>query len=126
MNNYHAHQQLVKQFKLLATKQIPSLRIFDRHVGLFYAKRFDGNNVEYVPIKINKPGMADCYGLLKTNNDLIHLEFEFKSSDNAKQTSDQVNWENFISNMNGKYFLIRDAECGINQVLGFLNEKKYL
>lgn len=114
-DQYFEHQELIKRFKLKAMKEIPSLRIFDRTVGLFYAKRFNSGVINYTPIKINQNGMADAYGLLKTNMGLIHLEFEFKTG-NAKQTEVQKNWENFIVSMNGFYLVIRDENIAVSSI----------
>lgn len=126
MDNYFLHQELVKRFKLLATRELPGLRIFDRTVGLFYKKRVNGGVVDYSPITINRPGMADAYGLYKTNIGLINLEFEFKSSDKAKQTKEQINWQEFIESMNGKYFIIRDERQGVDDIKKYLSSKGLL
>ena len=120
-NHYHNHQQLIKRFKLLVTKELPNLRIFDRTVGMFYAKRIDNGVIDYVPVKINSPGMADAYGLYRTNKGfVISLDFEFKTG-KAVQNKDQKNWENFINNMmGGKYILIRDENQGIKDIKDYL------
>lgn len=117
-DNYFQHQELIKRFKLKAMKEIPNLRIFDRTVGLFYAKRHNGGIINYTPIKINQNGMADAYGLLKTSMGLIHLEFEFKTG-KAKQTTEQKNWENFIINMNGYYLVIRDEDIAVQSIKNY-------
>lgn len=119
MNQYYEHQELIKRFKVLAGKQIPNLRIFDRTVGLFYAKRVNGGVIDYTPVKINSKGMADAYGLIKTNKCMLHLEFEVKTG-NARQTKDQKNWENFIRLMNGKYIIIRNEFDAINEIKYYL------
>lgn len=118
-DQYFAHQELIKRFKLLATQELPKLRIFDRTVGLFYAKRVNGGCIDYTPIKINSPGMADAYGIYRTDNTLIHLEFEFKTG-KAVQNKDQKNWENFIHSMNGKYMVIRDEHRAISDIKNYL------
>jgi hypothetical protein len=117
-NQYFNHQQLIKRFKLLAMKEIPNLRVFDRTVGLFYAKRINNGIINYVPVKINSNGMADAYGLLKTNSGIIHLEFEFKTG-KAVQTEDQKNWEKFIINMNGYFLVVRDEKQAVNQIKNY-------
>ena len=66
-------------------------------------------------MKINNPGMADAYGLLKTNMGLIHLEFEFKTG-KAVQTKEQKNWENFIVGMNGFFLVVRDEGQAVKQI----------
>jgi hypothetical protein len=114
-NQYFNHQELIKRFKLLAMKEIPNLRIFDRTVGLFYAKRINGGIINYVPMKINSNGMADAYGLLKTQSGVIHLEFEFKTG-KAVQTKEQKNWENFIVGMNGFFLVVRDEGQAVKQI----------
>lgn len=117
-NQYFEHQELIKRFKLLAMKEIPNLRVFDRTVGLFYAKRINGGIINYVPTKINKPGMADAYGILKTDIGSIHLEFEFKTG-KAVQTKEQVNWEKFIINMNGFFLVVRDEKQAVTQIKNY-------
>jgi len=124
-NRYHEHQELIKRFKLLCTKELPGIRIFDRTVGMFYAKRINNNIINYVPVKINNPGMADAYGLYSSiRHGLIHLEFEFKTG-KAKQTNDQKTWQNFIEMMNGGFFLIRDERQGLNDIKNFLVQRGY-
>jgi hypothetical protein len=117
-NQYFNHQELIKRFKLLAMKQIPGLRIFDRTVGLFYAKRINNGIINYVPIKINSNGMADAYGLLKTQSGIIHLEFEFKTG-KATQTKEQKNWEAFVKNMNGFFLVVRDENQAVTQIKNY-------
>ena len=126
-NQYYHHQELIKRFKLLATKQLPNLRIFDRTVGLFYAKRIDNGIINYVPVKINSPGMADAYGLYRTKHGfVIEFEIEFKTG-RAVQNKDQKNWQNFIDNiMHGKYFLIRDENQGIKDIKDYLTRLNLL
>jgi len=125
MNNYHNHQELIKRFKLLATRELPQMRIFDRTVGLFYAKRINGGIIDYTPISINKKGMADAYALYNAGQyGLIHIEIEFKTG-KAVQNEDQKIWENFINNMNGFYLLIRDEKQGIKNIKDFLLAKGY-
>lgn len=123
MNNYKNHQELVNRFKLQCREDIPNLRLFDRTVGLFYTRRINNGVVDYNRIKINNPGMADLYGLYKTNKGIIHLEFEIKSSSKAMQTKEQKNWENFINNkMNGFYLVVRDEKEGVDDTLKYLDK----
>ena len=97
MNRYQKHQALLNKFKVDFQKEFPSARIFNRHVGLFttpWGKK----------IKINKLGMADCYAIING----IHVEFEFKTG-KAKQTKEQINWQNQIEKMGSYYFLVRES-----------------
>lgn len=102
MSSYADHQHLIQQFKLLASKVIPNLRIFDRHVGLFFTKNGD-------PIRIGMNGQADCWAIYKCKNAklLLHIELEFKTG-KAIQSKDQKNWEKFITEHNGTYLIIRN------------------
>lgn len=116
MGSYKEHQNLIKRFKLLAAKKIPSARFFDRHVGTFYTH-------QRTPIKINKKGMADVYGLIKTDQGLIHIEIEAKTG-NARQSYEQKRWQEFIKSMDGLYILLRDEEEAINNILIYLDKLK--
>lgn len=121
-DQYFNHQELVKRFKLLATKEIPQMRVFDRHVGLFYARRVSGGTIDYTPVKINRPGMADAYGVINFNGFGVHVEIEFKSG-KAVQTKDQKNWENITNNfMGAKYFLVRNEHDGIREIKQYINQ----
>jgi hypothetical protein len=126
-NNYFAHQQLVKEFSLLINAELPQMRVFDRTVGVFYAKRVNNGVIDYQAVTINKPGMADMYGIVKTKFGFaVHLEFEFKTG-KGKQTKDQLNWENFINNfMNGKYIVVRNAQDAIDEIKTYLNARGLL
>jgi hypothetical protein len=96
MNNYAAHQNLVKTFMLEFQKAFPNGRIFQRHVGLFYTSR-------KTPIQINKAGMADLWALV----DGHHFEIEVKTG-SGKQTGEQKNWEKTITSLGASYLLLRD------------------
>lgn len=101
MNSYQLHQQLIRKFKLDAQEVIKGIRIFDRHVGLFYRKNGD-------PIKINHAGMADCYALLGIHGTImLHMEFEFKTG-KARQSKSQKVWQRFIESNSGIYMVIRE------------------
>jgi len=89
--------------------------LFERHVGQFFT--FDNR-----PIKINKKGMADMYGLIKTDNGLIHIEIEIKSGKGV-QTKEQKVWQKFIESMNGLYIVGREPEQVENEVKEYLNAK---
>lgn len=98
MNHYKKHQELIQKFKRLSLSVIPELRLFDRHVGLFYTK--NGH-----PIMISIPGQADVWGIYKS----IHIELEFKSG-KAIQTKEQKMWESFCKNNGMVYFLVRHED----------------
>lgn len=100
MSYYKRHQNLIKKFKIDLIKEIPSIRIFDNHVGLFYTK----NNT---PIKIGINGQADCFALFPSIHGLLYISLEFKTG-NARQSKDQKNWQKFIEKNNGIYMIIRD------------------
>lgn len=100
MSDYKKHQELIKKFKLDAYDEIPGIRIFDRHVGLFYRKNG-------TPIRINKPGMADAYAIIPFKFGLLHVEIEFKTG-SAKQTKQQITWQKFIEAKGGIYLLVRE------------------
>ncbi len=102
MGKYQQHQNRLTEIKLRLQKRFPKIRIFDRHVGLF--QTLNGN-----PIRINKPGMADLYALFPCRFGLIHIEIEVKTG-NARQSKDQKNWEKFIKNMGGHYFIAREVD----------------
>jgi len=129
-DRYFAHQELIKRTKLLLTKTYPKrLRIFDRHVGLFYKKRTDNNIINYSPIKINKKGMCDCWGVMAVPCEFrrgnlinlpIHLEMEFKTG-NAKLSEEQKNWRDFCNSMGWLWFEVRDE----NQFMLNLNTRFY-
>lgn len=100
MNNYLAHQNLIKKFKIDAQKEISGIRIFDNVVGLFYRKTGQ-------PIKIGIKGMSDCYALIPTKFGLIYIALEFKTG-SAVQSKEQKIWESFIKKNNGIYMVIRE------------------
>lgn len=59
MDNQAAHKDLVARTKIALSQEWPqSIRVFDRHVGLFINAR------NRTPVKINKPGMADNWAIL--------------------------------------------------------------
>ena len=91
-------------------KSIPNIRLFERHVGQF----FTHNNR---PIKINRAGMSDLYGLLNVNGSLHHIEIEIKTG-NAVLSKDQKIWKNFIESFNGLYIVGRDVS-EIEQEIAF-------
>lgn len=111
--SYAEHQNLIQRFKKICLTEIPNLYLFDRHVGLFLTQR--GNKVQ-----IGMAGQADVYGLLKSEKGLFHIEIEFKSG-NARQSSHQKNWQNFIEKNNGFYFLVR-SESDVHFIKSALAE----
>lgn len=115
-NRYHAHQVLIKRFKLEVGKQIPNIRIFDNTVGLFYTKN-------RTPVKIGVNGMSDCVGYYKTGNGIMMLSFEFKTG-KAIQSKDQKMWEEFIVSYGGLYLIVReDIQKSIDSIKSYLTEK---
>ena len=119
MSYYADHQKTLQLFKLKIQKELKNkIRIFDRHVGLFYTK-------SGAPIKINTPGMADLYAILKTNSGLIHLEFEIKTG-NARQSKFQKKWEKTITELDGLYFVIKNIDKDLQKVLNTLRKRKYI
>lgn len=124
MNRYHAHQELVKKTKIFIGRLFPkTVRLFDRHVGLFYIKRVAGGIVDYTPVKINKPGMADNWGVAKCYFNAyggatlgpfaIHFEAEYKTG-SAKMTPEQENWKTFCESMGIWHFVVRnEKELGV-------------
>lgn len=109
MNNYAAHQNLVKRFMLAFQKQFPHGRIFQRHVGLFYT-------IKQTPVRINQPGMADLWALIPHDEKCFHFEFEIKSG-TGRQTAEQKNWEKTIQNLNAHYLIVRED---VNHALDFV------
>ncbi len=114
MSSYKEHQNLIKQFKLMATKELPEARFFDRHVAMLYTKK--GR-----PVKINKKGMADLYGLIFMDSKIYHVEIEAKTGQ-ARQTKEQKTWEKFIGSNN--YYLMRNAEETIKKIRNFIDTLK--
>ena len=114
-NKYNAHQVLLKRFKLELQNTIPNIRIFDRHVGMFFTKRG-------TPLKINTKGMADLWALVPSNLGLIHIEMEVKSG-KSKQSPNQITWEKFIQSMGGLYVIVNDDYfIAINKILNYLEK----
>lgn len=109
-NKYRAHQNLLNRIKSETQKEFPEMRFFDRHVGMFYT-------VNQMPVKINKKGMADVYGLLPTKHGLIHIEIEVKSGQ-ARQSKDQKKWQQFIESMGGLYIMARSPSDVIEKIKG--------
>lgn len=132
MNKYYEHQQLIKRFKLLSIKEIPGFRVKDQTVGSFILIRFIQLLIKgkcsildwkKYQVKINKKGDSDCYATfpLKINNKnvliIIHLEFK---TGNAKQTSEQKQYERKINKMGGKYFLVRNEYNAISEIKDYI------
>lgn len=90
---------------MLVSKEMPSLELFERHVGTFKTM-----NDQY--IKINHKGMADAYGLITVKNILVHIEIEFKTG-KAKQTKEQKAWQRYIELKKGVYIVVRDVDTGM-------------
>lgn len=109
MSSYKEHQNLIKRFKLAFPKEIPKMRVFDRHVGLLYTKRG-------TPMMINKKGMSDLYGIVNG----IHIEIEAKTG-KAVLSKEQKNWKKFCENFNIPFFLMRDEHETIKEIKEFLD-----
>ena len=108
MNKYQAHQIQLKKILLGLQKSFPNSRFFERHVGLFLT-------INQNPIRINKPGMADVWGLVPYNGRLLHVEIEVKTG-NARQSKDQKKWQNFIEKLDGIYILGRTPEQVVSEL----------
>lgn len=112
---------------MFTQQAFPKIRIFQRHVGLFYT-------VNGSPIQINRPGMADAWGwlplkeekLVKTDGrpsyipSTLIIEIEFKTG-NAKQSKEQKAWQAFCHSMGVLYILCRDKEDVSKQIRARLN-----
>ena len=114
MNNYAAHQNLVKSFMLAFQKAFPHGRIFQRHVGLFYT-------VKKTPVRINQPGMADLWALIPHEGKCFHFEFEIKTG-SGRQSKEQKNWENTVKKLNAHYLIVRDVETAVKNLVSILGE----
>lgn len=113
MNRYKAHQVLIKKAKLRITSEIKEMRIFDHTVGLFYTKNA-------VPVKVGVNGMSDCFGLITTDKGLVYVALEFKSG-NARQSKDQIQWQEFIESRGGLYIVVRDdLDEAINKLKDYI------
>lgn len=108
MSSYKEHQNLIKEFKLKAATQIPFARFFERHVGLFY-------NARGLPVKINKKGMADIYGIVTVNNMALHIEIECKTG-NAVLSKEQRIWRKFCELKCIPYFILRNVDETIDEI----------
>ena len=116
MTTYADHQNLIKKFKLLVPKEIPEMRVFNRHVGLLYTKRG-------TPMQINRAGMADLYCLINMGHYMMEIEIEAKTG-KAVQSKHQKTWQKFIETFGGKYFLMRDERETMNEVKEYIKEVK--
>jgi putative protein kinase ArgK-like GTPase of G3E family len=117
MSSYKEHQNLIKKFKLQATKELPEARFFDRHVGMLYTKRG-------TPIKINKKGMADIYGIININKTAIHIEIEAKTGKSV-QSKEQKQWQKFCENFSVYYFVMRSESEMINILRELIDNLKH-
>lgn len=107
MNNYLQHQNLIAKILPILQNEFPKLRMFPRHVGLFY-------NVRGEPIQINKKGMYDYWALYPMAKGALHIEMEFKTG-NAKRSKNQIIWGDFLNSMNCHNFVIN--ETNVNDVI---------
>lgn len=131
MDNYFAHQELIKKTKLLLTKRMfASVRLFDRTIGLFYRKRANGGVIDYSPIKIGKNGQCDMYGVVKcffwVNENQkspfipVHIEFEYKTGKSVL-SEDQVTWKEFCDSMGWVHIIVRENTDVIKEIYGRIN-----
>ena len=117
MSKYAQHQKTLYAFMFALQKEIPEIRIFGRHVGMFYKQ--DGS-----PIKINRKGMADLWAIYPLAHCLIHMEFEVKTK-TGKQTENQKKWQRFIESRKGLYLVVReDYRSAIVKTKEFINESE--
>jgi hypothetical protein len=115
-DQYFEHQELIKKTKILACQVWPqNIRLFDRHVGLFYKKRINKGILNYSPIQINRKGMADVWGVFTHKGIPIHLELEFKTG-NATLNADQLIWKQFCHDMNWLWFEVRNEQFFIKEL----------
>ena len=125
-DHYFQHQELIKRTKLLTTKVfVNSLRIFDRHIGMFFKRRIDKDMVNYTPVKINRKGMADNWGVIicYSNFDIckkfkipIHFEVESKTG-KAILNKDQIIWKDFCESLGIWWFENRDENKLIKDII---------
>ena len=59
--------------------------------------------------------MADVWGLIPSQNGLIHIEIEIKTG-TGRQSKAQKVWEKFIQNMGGIYIVAREPDQTINEL----------
>ena len=129
MGSYEEHQKLIERTKLLCTKELPRIRLFDQHVGLFYKKRVNNNIIDYSPISIGKPGMADIEARYFTPYGFIVAISGEAKTGKAVQSSDQKIWQNFIENNGnnlGAYILFRSEFEFVEKVKKYLSERNLL
>ena len=115
MNNYEQHQFKIREMKLALTYAFAdSIRIFDRHVGLFYT-------VRNVPVKINKKGMCDNWAILTCFVPCIqivvpiHLEIETKTGSGALSKT-QKEWRDFCRTIGVWHFVNKNNEILIDEI----------
>lgn len=131
MDNYFAHQELIKQTKLTITKRLfASVRLFDRTIGLFYRKRTNGGIIDYTPIKIGKNGQCDTYGAVKcfywVNHGQrspfipVHIELEFKTG-KGQLTEEQVTWKEFCESMGWIHIIVREDTDIVSEIYKRIN-----
>ena len=116
MNNYAQHQKKVDSMRLAICQKFGrSIRTFPRHVGLFYRK--NGS-----PIKINRSGMCDTWGILVCRKapfgDMkipVHLEIETKTG-SGQLSKAQREWRDFCHTVGVWHFVHRDNEKLIDEI----------
>lgn len=113
MNKYAEHQKLLQKTLALTQQTFPKIRLFQRHVGLFFTKNG-------APIQVNHAGMADAWGWLPTPEFTLIIEIEFKTG-KAVQSKEQKNWEKFCSEMGVLYILCRKENDVLEKIRARLN-----
>ena len=99
---FKKHGDLVNFALLNAQRTFKNSVWFKRHVGVFTT--FNGT-----PIKINKPGMSDIYGFIKSGNRTIWVEIECKLP-HDKLSEHQQNWKNKVEDMGGIFIEFRSEK----------------
>lgn len=123
--NNEAHQALTKATKFRITKEFPrTFRLFDRTVGVFYAKRVNGNVIDYQHVTIGKRGQCDQWGVISCGikawgNESpilpIHVELEMKTG-SGKLNEDQETWKAFCIQMGWLWFQVREDTDVVKEI----------
>lgn len=130
MNTYKNHQVLIHKTKICLCRRFKGIRIFDRHVGLFYSRKnvitAKGNQASiYSPVKVNKKGMADNWAVLplKLLETIcpVHIEIETKTG-KAMLSKDQKIWKSFCETHGWWYILNRDVDETIDVIGKKINQ----
>lgn len=130
--SYQNHQNLVNKTKLKFSSVFRSCgRMFDRHVGMFYKRRVEKGTVDYIPIKINRPGQADNWAVIKcfhyTDKEKrfpipFHVEVESKTG-KGKLREEQKEWKKNCELLGVPFFENRDEIETIKQIVNEINSR---